>query len=601
VKALATLAMLPVLASGPEPAAEPGPSLTGEAGAVMAELKRGLDGLRLEESPAPYYGEVRLVRAEMLTLDGSYGGLITDLHEKQAVGSLSVKVGSPAQGSGGFFGPSSDVSFVLSLAPDAESTRKKVWLGMDGAFRGATSAFNAKQAVLARLAGDPPPPELSEGPKPFVDVKWTSGDTKALEPPRPNVEIDRDQWGALVTRLSAKFEGHPTIDNGDVMFLFMRSHELLVTTEGVVRGQARDRAVLAVVADTQAPDGMRLDHGLAIHFQNIPSPDESVEKRGEQLVEQVLAQLEELAAAPMIEEDYDGPVLFSPTAGAQLLATTVAVHATGEPAPLSDYGRVTELEPHWQDRLGKGVMPEWLDLVDDPLADGFGHYTVDAEGMPAQKLSVVKAGKLSDLFMTRVPNEYVDRSNGHARASPALGIGPAMSNLSLRSHKRGLDSRSLERELLRRAREDGYEFAYVIESLRDGNVLGAVPRESAIIYAGGRKVSLPIPGRVYRLDQNGKKTLVRGSLLSPASMRVLRRIRAVGRQSEAVPMRIAPGLTGGFTADVGVDALLAQTVDVEVTTPALLIDGFELLVERGEHERLPTLVHPLRREAAKSE
>lgn len=582
----------------PAPAESKSPKLDGEAAAVMAELQRGLDGLRLEDSPAPYYAEARLVRAEMLTLDGSYGGLITDLHEKQAVGSLSMKVGSPEQGSGGFFGPSSDASFVLSLEPDASSTQKKMWLGMDEAFRGATSAFNAKQAVLARLAGDPPPPELSAGPQPFVDAEWTGGETGTLSPPAPNVEIDRKKWGELVTRLSAKFEAHPEIDNGDVMFLFMRSHELLVTTEGVVRGRARDRAVLAVVADTQAPDGMRLDHGLAIHFQAIPAPDEAIEKRGEALVERVLHELGELAKAEMIEEDYDGPVLFSPTAGAQLLATTVAVHATGVPAPLSDYGRVTELEPHWQDRLGKGVMPEWIDLIDDPLAEGFGHYTVDAEGMPAQKLSVVRAGKLTDLFMTRVPNEYVDRSNGHARSSPALGIGPAMSNLSLRSKKRGLDQRGLERELLRRAREDGYEFAYVVESLRDGNVLGAVPRESAIIYAGGRKVSMPIPGRVYRLDASGKKTLVRGSLLSPASMRVLRRIRAVGRESESVPLRIAPGLTGGFTADVGVDAILAQTVDVEVTTPALLIDGFELLVERGEHERLPTLVHPLRRETA---
>jgi hypothetical protein len=43
---------------------------------------------------------------------------------------------------------------------------------------------------------------------------------------------------------------------------------------------------------------------------------------------------------------------------------------------------------------------------------------------------------------------------------------------------------------------------------------------------------------------------------------------------------------------------LTQTVDVQVDTPALLVDGFELLVERGEHERLPTLVHPLRRPGA---
>ena len=47
--------------------------------------------------------------------------------------------------------------------------------------------------------------------------------------------------------------------------------------------------------------------------------------------------------------------------------------------------------------------------------------------------------------------------------------------------------------------------------------------------------------------------------------------------------------------------MLSQTVDTQVTTPDLLIDGLELLVERGEHERMPTLVHPLRRDDAKAE
>ena len=109
-----------------------------------------------------------------------------------------------------------------------------------------------------------------------------------------------------------------------------------------------------------------------------------------------------------------------------------------------------------------------------------------------------------------------------------------------------------------------------------------------------------VPARVYRVDASGEKTLVRGALIAPVSMRVLRRIRAVGRASEAHPMRLAPGMSGGFGAEVGTVGLLSQTVDVQITTPALLIDGFELVVERGEHERPPTLVHPLRVSGADS-
>jgi hypothetical protein len=80
-------------------------------------------------------------------------------------------------------------------------------------------------------------------------------------------------------------------------------------------------------------------------------------------------------------------------------------------------------------------------------------------------------------------------------------------------------------------------------------------------------------------------------------MRVLRRIRATGTQARTTTMRMPVGAYGGFGADVGIDGVLSQTVDAQVTTPDLLVDGLELLVERGEHEKPPTLVHPLRRKS----
>jgi hypothetical protein len=87
-------------------------------------------------------------------------------------------------------------------------------------------------------------------------------------------------------------------------------------------------------------------------------------------------------------------------------------------------------------------------------------------------------------------------------------------------------------------------------------------------------------------------------MFSPASMRVLRRIRAVGNAASPVVMRIPPGYNGGFGAETGVEGILSETVDVQVSSPDLLLDGLELLVERSENERLPVLAHPLRPIAA---
>ncbi len=588
-----------------------------ERAAIRTELLRGLDKLRLSESPAciegegdgetdasgdqgscdgkaaaaPYFAAVRLVRAELLSLDGSYGGIITDIEERQAVASIEVRVGSRARDNGGIFGQDgAQVRFLLPLIPAPAVTRKQLWLAMDQAYRDAASTYAGKQTILARLAGDPPPPDFGPPPKEFttgVDPggEQTSGGRSA---------IDREGLRALVQELSASFEAHPEIDNGDVLFQILRSEITTVTSEGVILRESAERVVFAVVADTRAADGMHLDHGRALHFQSLPAVDQVLREQGSALVEQVLVELAELAAAPMIDEDYDGPLLFTGLAAPQLLASMIATQAIGKPAPLSDGGRLLDLEPLWQGDLGKIVMPKFIDVVDDPTGDGFGRYQRDAEGFLGARLDLVKGGVLEGLLMTREPNKFLGESNGHARQSPVLTMGPAISNLRLTSRRRGRSRAKLERELLRRAGEDGYDFAYEVELLRDSNILGPVLREGAATYGSSRKVNLPVPARVFRIEAGGKRRLVRGALLAPASMRVLRRIREVGKRAHQESMRIPVGPHGGFDGETGMDGVLSHTVDVEVSAPDLLIEGFEILIERGEHERLPTLLHPLR-------
>ena len=572
-------------ASAAAPVKQPVTALDVEVAAIEQELARGISGLRLPDSPAPYLAQVQLVRASLFGLDASYGGVITDLVEEQAAAAVEVRVGDPKRDQGGMFGADGpQLRFIVSLEPSQALTRHKLWLALDQAFRAATATFSQKQSILARLAGDPPPPDMGPKPDPVPRQQVATPS---------NAGFDREALRGLVKALSRRFADHPNVDNGDVLVQVLRTHLTTVTSEGVVLHEQRDRAVLVVVAEMRAPDGMQLDAGGAIHLQTVPRADDDLRVRGEQLVDRVLRELEEQAAAPMIEEDYDGPILFHATAAAQLLASTVATQAGGTPAPLGDAGRVRDFEPHWQDALGKSVMPAFIDLEDDPR-DGFGRFVIDGQGFTPQPLTLVKGGVLKELLMTRTPNKWRAASNGRARVSPQLGIGPTISNLTVKTKTRGSSRAQLERDLLRRAREDGYDFAYVVEGLRDNNILGPVDREGATGYGGGRKVSLPLPARIFRIEASGKRTLVRGAMFSPASMRVLRRIRSVGNAPVAVPMRIPPGYTGGFGAETGMDGILSHTVDVQVTSPDLLVDGLEVLVERSENERLPILAHPLR-------
>lgn len=573
-----------------QPAAR-GADGTSELEALSRELARSVQGLRLDDAQSPYSAELRIVRLEALSLDASYGGVITDIQQKQAFARLDLRVGSLAQDDSGFFGADSPGLVSLPLMPDPLASPRLVWLVADASYRAATGAFRAKESALRQLAETEETPDHVAPVEVALRLPWAPEGTWA-DPKLEDMPVDRVRLHEVSAALSGRFANHPRIDNGDVFIQCARTYETLLDDRGLAQGWVRDRSFVAVVADARAQDGMQLDHGGAWHLQGFPTPEEA-EARGVALVDEVLAQLELMLDAPMIEEDYDGPILFEHRAAAQLWASTIHPHASGTPAPLSEWGRVLELEPHWLERLGRPVLPDWLSLIDDPTAKGFGQYTHDSQGVVGERLELVERGLLSTLLMTRRPNEKIGSSNGHARAAFDLAPAASFSNLEVRAYRRGLKASRLERELLRRAREDGYDYAYVVATLRDGGVLGPVPRDAAEIFATGRKVSLPIPALIYRLSSDGTRTLVRGALLSPASMRVLRRIREISSGSKTFDMRLTPG--GSFAVDLGADALLSQTVDVSVSTPALLVDGLELVLERGEHERAPRLEHPLRR------
>ncbi|MFV8751187.1 metallopeptidase TldD-related protein [Nannocystaceae bacterium ST9] len=587
------------LAGQPEPAPPAPPS---EVEAMIDELKRGILELRLPDADPPYAASLTAVRIDSLVLDGSYGGISIDLLSREAGASVGVYVGSRERDNTNFYGGNLEPGFALPAEPDLMATRKRLWLAMDQSYRAASAAYKAKLNAIDRLADKNLPADHGPWPASVVKLGWSSPTTQIRDVDMQAPEFDRAGLRSLIAELSGRFGQHPKIDNGDVIVHLQRGHSLDIAcdreqSDGPVElrrvlGGSQDRAVFGVMADVQAEDGMQLDHGLCLEFQTLPSAAE-LREQALALTDQVLRELEELLAAPMIDEDYDGPLLLSPLAAAQLLAATIPAQASGDPPPLSDYGRLVELEPHWQDELGKAVMPEFIDIVDDPLAAGAGHYELDAEGVPAQRIELVRAGVLHTLLMANRPNDKITVSNGHARGSGS-DAGPSISNLTLSSRKKGLSQAALEKDLLARAREDGYEFAYVIETLRDGRVLGPAPRDGASMYTSGRKVSLPLPGRVFKIDGKGTRTLVRGAMLAPMSMRALRRIRAVGDKPRTTAMGLSPGLFGGFT-DIGLHGMLSQTVPTQITTPALLIDGLELVLERGEKERLPILDHPLRR------
>ena len=101
-----------------------------------------------------------------------------------------------------------------------------------------------------------------------------------------------------------------------------------------------------------------------------------------------------------------------------------------------------------------GLRPVAADLEADVEAGrvlDLGYNFVDgvAKLIPFKpgKLVLVQNGELKELLMTRTPTKDVSGSNGRARISPSLEVGPAISNLHLVSSKKGLTRAALERDI----------------------------------------------------------------------------------------------------------------------------------------------------------
>jgi hypothetical protein len=160
------------------------------------------------------------------------------------------------------------------------------------------------------------------------------------------------------------------------------------------------------------------------------------------------------------------------------------------------------------------VLPEFLDVVDDPGLKSYagkslmGAYDVDEEGVPAQAVKLVTAGRLENYLIGREPVRDFPQSNGHGRAGITGPAYPAIGVLKMTS-KEALTDEELNRRLLDLAKDRGLKSAYFVATL------------------GGELT----PRLLYRVSADGQRQLVRGAMLDDLDQRALRSgVEAAGKE-----------------------------------------------------------------------
>jgi TldD protein len=489
--------------------------------AMLQELDRSKNELQLKGFEKPFFIQYRIEDVDTFDTRAEFGASEGSSRSRQRVARVTVRVGDYKTDSSGQRGDGAVQ--LAALDDDPIAIRSALWNATDQAYKNALSSFAQKQAELKQVQSPPQADDFSKE-KPVV----------VLEQPR-TLTVDEAVWADRVARDSGLFRTDPAVKATakDVQYSTAGFHgcastSWLVNTEGTIVRKSSEGYQEVFAVGTQADDGMRLDRSYAssgVALKDLDTPEVFAGRAVAQI-----ASLTDLRKAPLVEEEYHGPVLLSSDASSDVLRALVA---TGVTATRPRLGTEARTNGPFASSYHARVLPEFMDVVDDPGLKTFdgkdlvGAYDVDDEGVPGQAVKLITGGKLENYLLGREPVRDFTESNGHGRAAVAGPARPAIGVLKITAES-GVSDEELNRKLLDMAKDRGLKSAYYVETL------------------GGALT----PRLLYRIDVDGKRQLVRGAVLDDLDQRALRSsVEAAGKElwvanymSEVPETVLAPAL-----------------------------------------------------------
>jgi len=552
--------------------------------AMSAELDRAR-GLSMVSLESPYYIEYGIHDSNAVSASATLGALIDARENHQRLPVIRVRVGDYQSDSGNYIysGASAGARYALGPLPVEDNElalRRYFWLATDMAYKSALEVIARKRAALRNLTVTDQTPDFAKA-EPV---------TLILPPGRQT--IDPEVWKTRIRGLSALFSNHPRIVASGVEFDAVQGFFYFMNSEGTRVRIPEDAVELRVRANALAPDGMLMRDSADFLVLNVNDmPAEAELRRG---TETVAANLDALVQAP-VGESYVGPVLFEPMAAAQLLADLFGRNLAERRRPVSEPGRALSFaESDFQGRVGARVMPEWMDVVDDPTAKEwnghplFGHYLIDLEGVVPKPMVIVEKGVLKTLLATRQPVKGHEQSDGRARLFGNFGANAAsFGNLLVRAAEVSTLP-ELKQKLMALAQQRGKSYGLIVRKMDFPSTASSgeyqrIATRLAQDGGPGRMVSLPL--LVYRAYPDGREELVRGLRFRGASTRSLRDILAAGGD----PVVFNYLENGAPFAISGATSFVAET---SVVAPGLLFEELQLETSEEVLPKLPIVPPP---------
>jgi len=507
--------------------------------ALREEMDRSKAQLKMDNVPAPYYIEYRVTEIDQYEASAVFGALRNQQHNHARLLRVVVRVGDYKQDS--FYGTGEGAVDLVPSDDDVFAIRHRIWLATDRAYKAASEALSAKQAALKQLKVDEP-----------VDDFAKASPVEAVEPLAHFSSTDFTSWLHLLEEASALYRTDKELENFESALRFTVDNRYFLNSEGTVARSGHTHYVVSIAGSTQASDGMLLQRSHADQgndLQDLPTREQFLKT-----TTRILETLKSLRDAPVVDEEYRGPVLFSNDAAATVVTELVEPNVLGHKPQLGENARTTG---KWSSSYKSRVLPDFINVFDDPTISTisgqplFGTYTLDDEGVKAQRVSLIEKGQLVSYLIGRQPIRDFPVSNGHGRAAATAAPAPHPGNLVLQSTDPQPDA-GLKAKLVELCKNRDLPYGLYVETMG--------PRlEPRLLY------------RIYTKDAH--EELVRGGVFGDLDVRSLR-----------------SDLTAAGTAPAVEDR--SEPVWFSVSSPALLFDELQIKRSQAAKQELPEYPAP---------
>jgi hypothetical protein len=564
--------------------------------ALKEEIARSMKAMRLDDAESPYFISYKVTEVEVNDAVASLGALTAERERHFVILEAHVHVGDYKFDNSNFvFSRREGVDGIAQIPLPLEATpalaRRSAWLVTDAAYKEALEQFHAKREALTSGASG----GLSD----------TASYTKqapvvSLDPVLVPVLEPGKRMRERAETLSKAFEKEAHVRDSRVAFTSFLERRWLLNSEGNAVHDTRRVSGIGVVVTGQADDGQELARYFTSYGRteaDLPD-DEALKKQAERLSKE----LAQLIKAPLVDA-YTGPVLFQGEGAAGVIRETLGRHLSGTPLPvgLSD-SDATRFGGELVGRINLPVVSEKLSFVDDPTESRWkntfliGAYRFDDEGTAAERVEVIKNGRLKQLLMSRTPSKGLDRSNGHARLAMPGGIFRGSPTNLFVTGRGGVARNALVKKLVASARAAGLPYGVLIRQF-DDPALTANPDLSRFrmfqLLSSIDRTAPPMAVAAYRVYPNGREELVRGVQLKAVDLRAWREIIGVSKELTAVNflsstddpwlMRLQGG-GEGFVPSSGIESA--------IVTPDLLFEQLDIKPSAAGRRPPPTIPAP---------